>query len=167
MKTLHTELQNTELQPRKFVVFTIAGYRLALPIEHVVRVINYSAQINPELNKLGLLQIGSHTIRLVNFSQQVPLPENFSENLTENLAGNLQLSRTPPFLMIARDLQGAICGIPLDQPPDLIEIPIEKIQLLPQSDRHPAALQTASHVAIISQDKDVTTTIFLLKGIDG
>ena len=161
MKTLQTELQGAESQPSKFVVFAIAEYRLALPLEQIVRVINYPAQVNPELHKLGLLQIGSHTIRLVNFSQNLPLPRNLSENLSESL----QLSKTPPFLVIARNLQGAIYGIPVEQQPDLIEIPIEKMQLLPQSDRHPAALQAASHVAVISQDQDVTT-IFLLKDID-
>jgi chemotaxis signal transduction protein len=153
MKTLHPQLENTESQPGKFIVFTIADYRLALPLEYVVRVINYPDKVNPEMNKLGLIQIGSRTIRLVNFAQDLPSQENLQQP-------NLQ-----PFLVIARDSQGELCGIPVDQPPDLIEIPIEKMQVLPQSDRHPAALQAASHMTVISQEKD-TTTIFLLKGID-
>jgi chemotaxis signal transduction protein len=165
MKTLQTELQSSESQPRKFVTFTIAEYRLALPLERIVRVINYPVRISPEMSKLGLLQIGSHTIRLVNFSQDTPLRENLPGNLPGNLPENLQLSKTPPFLVIARDSQGAICGIPVDQPPDLIEIPTERMQLLPQSNRHPAAIQAASHIAVISQDKD-TTPIFLLRDID-
>jgi chemotaxis signal transduction protein len=158
MKTSRTELPSAESQPIKFIVFAIAEYHLALPFEYIVQVINYPAQVNPEINKLGLIHLGSHTIRLVNFSQQFPLPESLPESS--------QLSRTPLFLVIARDLQGAICGIPVDQPPDLIEIPAERMQLLPQSDRYPMAIQAASHVAIVSQGKDVTT-IFLLKGIDG
>jgi purine-binding chemotaxis protein CheW len=56
-------------------------------------------------------------------------------------------------------MQGEICAIPVSEPPNLIELPLGMMQLLPQS--HSGLLRIASHAAAVTQD-ELTATLFLL-----
>jgi purine-binding chemotaxis protein CheW len=99
---------------------------------------------------MGILQLGRHTIRVVDLQERL-----HSGNSGEK-------PRNSPFLVISRTPGGELCGIPVEEPPNLVELPLETIQTLPKADRYSKpALNLVSHVAVLSQEK-VTTTIFLL-----
>lgn len=127
----------------KFIVLKIADYLLALPISDVLKVVNCSAVADRGLRTLGVVQLGHHMIRILDLH----LPE---------------LPDNQPFLVITRNLKGELWGIAVDEPPNLLELPLEMMRSLPSSDRQgKGILEMVSHAASISQG-EVTTTIFLL-----
>ncbi len=134
----------------KFIVFKIADYLLALPISDVLKVVNCSPATSSRLRTMGVIQLGRHMIRVVDLHQQLS-------------SGNLsQLPGDQPFLVIIRTPEAELCGIPVEEPPNLVEIPSEVMQSLPKSDRYgKPTLDLVSHAAVLSQG-EVTTTIFLL-----
>ena len=134
---------------KRFIVFKVLEYYWALPIDSVLRVVNCSLDINRELIRMGVIQVGRHVIRALDLHQRLsfgPLPQN---------------SRKPPFLIITRSAEGELCGIPVDDPPDLMDIPKEMLQSLPSSDAQFGLLEIASGV-LLSPEEQNPKTIFLL-----
>jgi chemotaxis signal transduction protein len=132
----------------KLIIFAIANYHLALPIDQVLRVINYPADTSESLEKIGLIQCGRHTIRVVDLYQQFQL---------ETTRSALPL----PFLMLIRGLNQELCGVPVSAPPDVIEIPVEALQQLEWTSTTSPLLKSVSHTAVVKQ-ADETLSILLL-----
>lgn len=134
----------------KFIVFKIADYHLALPLNQVIKVINFSSSLSTGLNTMGVIQLGRHMIRVLDLYEQLS-------------AGSSELlPSTPPFLLITRTAEGQLCGIGVEEPPNLVELPLDLMRSLPKSDySHKPALNWVSHAAVIDQE-NVTMTIFLL-----
>lgn len=131
----------------KFIVFKSGDYFLALPINEVLKVVNYAAVENRELRTMGVVQLGKHTIKLLDWHR------------SQLSSGDLADSQ--PFLVITRGVHGELCGIPVNEPPNLMELPLELMRNLPTSNSQSGVLEWVSHAAVLSQD-GVTTTIFLL-----
>ncbi|MDP8963213.1 MAG: chemotaxis protein CheW [Cyanobacteriota bacterium] len=139
-----------ESEVGKFIVFKIADYLMALPISEVLKVVNCSSITSRELRTMGVIQLGRQMIRILDWHEELT-----SGNLAQSLDNY-------PFLVITQGREGELCGISVDEPPNLLELPLEMLRTLPNSERHTnRALTMASHVAVISQEK-VTTTIFML-----
>lgn len=66
-----------------------------------------------------------------------------------------------PFLIIAQLQQGQLCAIPLESPPNLVELSRDSIQALPESCTYNDLLKAVSYGAVIS-DQENTFTIFIL-----
>lgn len=132
----------------KFIVFKIADYFFALPISIVLKAINYPQLNNKDLNTTGLVQIGSHTLALLDLHQ---------------LLGDRtpHLDRNTPFLLIVQVVEGELCAIPVDEPPNLVELPNDSIRALPRSYDRNNLLDLVSYGAILSEEGK-TFTIFLL-----
>ncbi len=134
----------------KFIVFKIADYHLALPMRDVIKVVNCSPMVSNGLQKMGVIQLGHHMIRVVDLHEQL------------SSGGSDDLPNDPPFLVIIRGSGGELCGIPVEKPPNLVELPLEMMRSFPKSDQYDKpALNLVSHAAVVSQE-NVTTTIFLL-----
>lgn len=140
---------NNKAESGKFIVFTIAEYFLALPIFSVLKVVNYPLQGNDNLRAAGLVQIGQHTLVLLDLHQK--LATSYAPPLTRN----------SPFLVVTQVVQGELCAIPVDEPPNLVELPKDTIQTLPKSYHQNGLLDLVSHVAVFSHEEE-TFTIFLL-----
>jgi chemotaxis signal transduction protein len=140
-------------QVSKFIVFKVADYLLSLPLSHVLKVINYSsvaAQAGiPLLRTMGIVQLGKHTIRVLNLHQHL------------SLDGLPQIPLKQPFLLIAQIAKEELCGIWLEEPPNLLELDNETLRIIPKSKRQSGNLEIISHAAVLSEN-NVTTTIFLL-----
>ena len=135
----------------KFIVFKITDYLLALPISDVLKVVNCPSVANKGLTTMGVVQLGQHMIKVLDLH----LPQLGAGDLTE-------LTGHQSFLVITRDRQGELCGILVDEPPNLLELPLEMMRSLPTSNHHSQPLfEMVSHVAVVSQG-EVKTTIFLL-----
>ena len=149
-----------ESNAAKFIVFKIADYLLALPIGDVLKVVKCSSVASRGLRTMGLVEIGRHTIRVLDLHLHLSVE---TRNFASLQIGDLpQGNANQPFLVITRDQEGELCGISVDEPPDLLELPHQMMRSLPKSDRHgKGVLEMVSHAAVVSQ-KDVTTTIFLL-----
>jgi chemotaxis signal transduction protein len=141
------EFMQDRSKAEKFITFNVADYCLALPIAEVLQVVKFPASEHPELSRMGLVQLGRHTIRMLDLHQQLRLDPRQSSPL--------------PFLLITHSPVRELSAIPVGEPPSLIEFPLESMQPLPQSNQQSGMLAIASHVAVISQE-GVTKTIFLV-----
>jgi purine-binding chemotaxis protein CheW len=141
----------------KFIVFKIADYLLALPIGDVLKVVNCSAATNRGLRTMGFVQLGRYMVRVLDLREQLGARQYLAP-----IDGLPSLPNDQRFLVITRGREGELCGISVDAPPNLVDLPLEMIQSLPQSDRHgKGALAIVSHAAVVTHE-EVTTTIFLL-----
>ncbi len=149
-----------EIKAGKFIVFKIADYLLALPISDVLKVLNCSSQVNMELRTMGVVQLGRHLIRVLDLHQHFSYQR---QNLPSLQVSDLpQKSANKTFLVITQDQEGELCGISVDEPPEIVEIPHHMVRSLPKSDRYSKdVLNIVSHAAILSHE-DVSKTIFIL-----
>lgn len=142
-------MRNESTVVDKFIVFKIADCLLGLPMSDVLKVVACPPVDNGGMKAMGLVQLGRHTIRVLDLHQQLN-----SHELSPS-------SKNKPFLVISRSLQGELVGISVDEPPNLMELPRASLRSIPASERHSGGLELVSHAAVISQ-KEVTTTILLL-----
>jgi chemotaxis signal transduction protein len=144
------KVMHDESKVGKFIVFKIKDYFLALPIGDVLKVVNCPPISSSGLRPMGVVQLGRHMIRVLN------LPEQLSGG------GLSELPNNQSFLVITRDQDAELWGIVVNEPPNLLELPLEMMQSLPKSNRHSKLLlDIVSHAAVVSQD-EVKTTVFLL-----
>jgi chemotaxis signal transduction protein len=145
----------------KFIVFKIACYRMALLINDVLKVVNCSSIPSKEILTLGLVHIGSQTIRVLDLNHYLNAE---SKNLISlQKTGNLsQQNTTEGFLLIVSNINRQLCAILVDQLPDLVDLPCEMMRSLPKSNRQAKTLlDLISHAAVIPCE-GVPNTIFLL-----
>lgn len=140
---------NKENQLLKVIVFNISDYQLALPLATVLKVMNCPPVISSISKSLGLIYIGQAAVKLINFHPKLD-PGKSKQPETEGR-----------FLIILQPRAGELWGIPVDNPPNLVELPLTAFRVLPESHRQASLLGLASHVAIVSQE-EMTSTIFLV-----
>ena len=152
----------------KFIVFKIADYFLALPIQDVLKVVNCPSEFRGDLRTMGLAKMGRHMIRVLDWHEDLArLGSAQSPQINPNapqLAPTDGLPESPikqTFLVITRDYQGELCGIAVDEPPNLVELPLEIMQALPQSNHQSSVFKMISHAAVLSSGT-LSTTIFIL-----
>lgn len=137
----------------RLVVFSIAGYRLGLPLDQILRVVNCPDELRSHSSEsLELLPLGQHMISVVNLRSQLSLAQGQAQPrviLTES-----------DFLVVAK-VGEELCAIRVDTPPDLIEIDAATIRQLPDPYRQGHPLSIASQVVVLPQGK-ATLAIFLL-----
>ncbi len=130
----------------KFIAFTVADYCLALPIAEVLQVVNCPLSPNRKLSQIGLIQMGRHTIRLLDLPQQLGVDNPH---------------QSPPFLLVTHSPSRTLSAIPVSEPPSLIEFPLAIRQSLPPSEQPFGVRAIASHAVILAGGA-APTTIFLL-----
>jgi chemotaxis signal transduction protein len=133
----------------KFIVFRIGDCLMALPIADVLKVINCPVGDNNGLRSMGLVQLGRHTIRVFDWHEE--LNSNSLSNLTNRKS----------FLLIARTSYGELCAIVVDEPPNLVELPLDLMRSIPQSESRSSVFKLVSYAAVVSHN-EIATTIFLL-----
>lgn len=132
----------------KFITFKIADYWFALPMEVILKVVNCPSLDQGGIVPLGLVQLGPHTIQLL------------------DLHGVFGLGNTPPptqlpFLLVLRGAQKRLWGITLASPPDLIELPLTTFHSVSVDRRFVPKKQWISHIAILSE-QEISRTLLLL-----
>jgi purine-binding chemotaxis protein CheW len=133
----------------QFVLFAIADYRFALPIQKIFQVVYCPPPFNNELNQMGLVQLGDQVLQMVDLHQRL----NFRDGLT--------LADSPTFFVITYDLRGDLYGIPVYETPDLIEISPEMLRSLPYSEHQPDVLKIASQLALVPWQGGTKTVLLL------
>lgn len=141
---------HNESKVGKFIVFKIMDYLLALPIEDVLKVVNCSLEAGSRLRTMGVIQLGRHMIRVLDLHQSL------------SVGGLSELPANLPFLVITKSYSGELCGIPVDEPPNLVELPLEMMRSLSTSQRQGnRLLEMVSHAAVLTQEGMATTIFFL------
>ncbi|MGF1524075.1 MAG: chemotaxis protein CheW [Leptolyngbyaceae cyanobacterium] len=143
---------NQDSDTQKYIAFPVADRSLALPLRSVLRVLRHEANNHDhELDTLGLLQIGRHTIRVLNLHQW--LTPAFSP----------QNAAPAPFLIVARSAEWEPFGIWADGLPDLVELPPDVLRSLPSSAGAASSfLELISYTAVVPQSGGGNQTLFLL-----
>ncbi|HTL89228.1 MAG TPA: chemotaxis protein CheW [Leptolyngbya sp.] len=135
----------------RLVVFSIAGYRLGLPLGSILRVVNCPDELRSQSSEcLELLQLGQHTISVLNLRSR----------LGQGQTQPRTISTESDFLVVAK-VGEQLCAIRVDAPPDMIEVEETAIRQLPDAYRQGHPLSIASQVAVLPQGK-ATLAIFLL-----
>lgn len=133
----------------KLVVFAMGGLHLALRIESVYKVVNYTPVYSSGLNYVGVTHLGDQEVTVVDLHQRFFKASPISKSDPDN------------YLVIVKNTTGELYGIPVTNTPLLIEVPLSMIRVLPESYRRADTLEVASHVAVIPQE-ETPLTVFLL-----
>jgi chemotaxis signal transduction protein len=140
---------STQKEMVRLIVFAIAGYRLGLPLDQILRVVNCPDELKAQTPEvLELLPLGQQTLSVLNLRSQLSL--NQAQNTFES-----------DFLVVAK-VGTELCAIRVDAPPDLIEVEAATIRQLPAPYRQGHPLSIASQVVVLPQGK-ATLAIFLLE----
>lgn len=142
----------------RVIVFAIADYLFALPAGAVLKVINCPPISSTVESGIGMADLGAQTITILDLRQKI-----FPQPLEGQVHQDCSLVPTfQRFLLVTQTRTGEICGIPVDKPPTLIDIPLETVRPVPWSYRQ-VALSFASHMAVLPGGKpEETIKVFLL-----
>lgn len=152
MSQVISRSQTKVQQSIRLVVFSIAGYRLGLPLDNILRVVNAPEEMRSS-EALELLPFGEHTLSVLNLRSHLTLAQEQSEAVR---------TRWQEEFLVVTKVGAELCAIRVDSPPDLIEIESAAIRQLPAPYRQGHPLSIASHVVVLPQGK-ATLAIFLLE----
>nr|WP_157867603.1 chemotaxis protein CheW [Gloeothece citriformis] len=133
----------------KLLIFTVGKLNLALPIERVKKVVNYTPIHGSGLSFVGVAHVGEQEITVIDLHQRL-----FHESEAIQ-------SGTKGYLIMAKNNQGELFGIWVGKTPTLIDVSLNQIRELPASYRRSDTLQIASHVTVI-QEKEQSLTVFII-----
>ena len=144
-------------QSIKVITFPIANYLFALPMSTILKVSHCPSLSSENLSDIGLVNLENRTIALLNLHQKL--------DSARQVGGTKKIKRrakiSGQFLILTQSRQGQLCGIPIDKLPDMIDLPLETIEALPESYRQTNLLGIANYVAVLpSEEKKIA--IFLL-----
>jgi chemotaxis signal transduction protein len=150
---------NDDRETIRTIVFSLADledtamgkYLFALPVEAVSRAIVYPANQPILKDGIGMINIGSQTVTIVDLRQKFVTTDSTSDS-----------SR---FLILFHTQPGELCGLPVKDAPILLDIPLTTIRPLPLSYRQVNQLTFASHVAIVPQGDNLEPLQILLIGM--
>ncbi|MCU0536709.1 MAG: chemotaxis protein CheW [Hydrococcus sp. Prado102] len=153
---LTKRLSGTTTEPSilRGIVFTLddgtdpenANYLLAFPVESVLKIIPYPPAIREVEYGIGIADWGEQTVTVVDLRQKfLPNDKRSSESFSPD--------HSYRFLILLQTRTGELCGIPVEQSPTLIDIPVATIRPVPLSYRHIAGLSFASHMAVLPQSE--------------
>ncbi len=129
-------------QTLQVLVFKLEDSLLAVPAAIVVKVMNLPT--DRQTNSLGLVYIGQVAIRIL------PLRSH-----------DLTAAGPEPFLIVLQIRPGELHGIGVDQPPDLLDLPLAALQPLPPAQATSDLLKMTSHVARITEGEVISTVLLL------
>ncbi|MCU0552926.1 MAG: chemotaxis protein CheW [Leptolyngbya sp. Prado105] len=141
-------------QMMRLLVFSIAGYRLGLPLDSILRVVNLPEELTFNSSEtLELLPLGEYTITVLNLRSRLSVTQGQSQPVK---------ARSQEEFLVVIKIGTELYAIRVDLPPDLIEIDPAAIRQLPAPYRQGHPLSIASHVVVLPQGK-ATLAIFLLE----
>ncbi|MEL6334949.1 MAG: chemotaxis protein CheW [Cyanobacteria bacterium J06626_26] len=130
----------------KIITFKIADHWFALPMATVLKIVNCPPVDQGGIVNLGMVQLGSHTIHLLDLYS------------TFGLGADPSALTQTPFLLVLRGSQKKLWGIVLEAPPDLIDLPNTLFKSVSTDKRFTPKKQWISHIAVISK-QDISRTL--------
>lgn len=133
----------------KLVIFSVGQLNVALAIDSVKKVINYTPVFSSGLTHLGMAHVDDGEITVIDLHKRL---YRVSQPLESGVRG---------YLIVAKNSSGEVFGILVSQTPTLLDVPMSQIRALPPSYRQSDTLEIASHVTIIPQAEE-KMTVFVL-----
>lgn len=131
----------------KLIVFEMGSLNLALPIDSVYKVLNYTPIYGSGINQVGVTHVGEFEVTVVDLYQR------FFKSISTKETGG--------YLVLVQNTTGELYGIPVAETPVLMEVSLSQVRVLPESYRRADTLDVASHVAVIPQET-APLTVFVL-----
>lgn len=133
----------------KVIMFEMGDVKLALPIQSVAKVMPQTVVYGSGLHGVGIAHLGDREVSVVDLHKRL-----FKSTSINNASNN-------SYLMIVKNRQSELYGIPVGSIPTLMEIALSCIRVLPDSYRNADIFGFATHVAVIPA-METPMTIFLL-----
>ena len=133
--------------PEQFRVisFGIGSYTFALPMGAITKVIHCPPLQTPGLGKTGLIHLEQDIIRILDLHTLIDAgAKRQGKPLSDR-----DISPEPLFLVVARRTNGDLCGVPVDTPPDLLEMTRSQVQPLPTAHNPDDVLAIARFIAVL------------------
>lgn len=137
----HSHSQSA-VKSKKIIVFSMGNINLGLPSDVVYKVTNQIPVYGTGFNGVGIAHFGDRQITIVELHRRF-------------------FTTKGKYLIVAENKVGELYGIPVAAVPTLMDVPLSRIQVLPDSYRHADLLAIATHVCHIPQ-AETSLTIFLL-----
>lgn len=132
----------------QYIVFKLADYRLALPSQEILKIVETPSSERGGLLKMGLVQLGKHSVQVVNLSRLFGLTESEADS------GN-------PFLIVFKTEAQELWCIAVPEPPDLMDVPNYALKPVPSQKRLTRSLRWVSHVVTYDLSGDRYTLLIL------
>ena len=123
----------------KYVTFQVASYWYVIPVTEILKIVNCPPPSQGGMVGLGLVQLGPHTIQLVDLNQI------FEHELTNTV------SITPSFLIVLHQQENTLWGIALDTPPDLIELSSNDLKPVSLAEHSAPQSPWITHVGVVNK----------------
>ncbi|MEM9246135.1 MAG: chemotaxis protein CheW, partial [Cyanobacteria bacterium P01_F01_bin.153] len=123
----------------RIIAFSIGGYTLALPMTAIAKVIHCPPLNTPGLGQTGLIHLDQQIIRVLNLHI---LAESSIDTSSHS-------DSEPRFLVVTRQSNGNLCGIPVDAPPDLLEVSRSQVHTIPNIPNQNPILSLAQFAAVV------------------
>jgi purine-binding chemotaxis protein CheW len=133
----------------KLLLFSLGSLNLALPINSVKKVVNYTPIHGSGLSAFGVANIDNQELTVIDLHKKL-----FQVSQT-------QISGQKGYLIVVVNSLGEYFGIWVQETPTLEDINLSQLRVLPESYRRSDTLYIASHVMVISQENN-PKTVFLL-----
>jgi chemotaxis signal transduction protein len=149
LQQLTTENRGTTTALLKFLLFQVGQLNLALSVDFVQKVINYTPVFGSGLSPIGIAHIGEQEITVIDLHKRL---FRTSQKIVSERKG---------YLILSFAQTGETLALWTAQAPTLIDVPLSQIRTLPESYRRADTLDAASHVILIP-DGEETMTVFVL-----
>jgi purine-binding chemotaxis protein CheW len=144
-----TQSKTAQPEPSlELVVFNVGNLKLALRIELVHKVVSHNSFHGSGLNSIGIAHVDNFEVTVIDLHQRLFKISPVAGTVTR--------------LVVIQTSNGELYGIPIADTPTLLEVPLSRIRVLPESYRRSDTLDIASHVAVVPQPDSTTLTIFLV-----
>ena len=135
----------------QYITFKLADYLLALPSQKILKIVATPPPEQGGLVGIGLVQLGQHSIQILDLSKLLDLKEPSKEAASQN----------PPFLVVFQDNAEDLWGIALPEPPDLMNVPDYALKPVPSEKRLARMLRWVSHLVTYDLNSDRHTLLLL------
>lgn len=130
----------------KFLLFQVGQLHLALSVDRVQKIINYTPIFGSGLGAVGVAHIGEQEITVID------LHRRFFRTSQKIEKG---------YLILSKAKMGETFALWVAQTPTLVDVALSQIRTLPESYRRADTLDAASHVMLLPHQEG-TMTVFVL-----
>ena len=140
----------------KAIIITIAGHLLAIPVSTVFKIIRSSLYKSSNLGTNKLVHLEEQTLPIIDLRNFLSKIEP-SNNLQHHAPAS---SDREEFLVLAKSNRGNLSALVVDEPPTLMDLPLQNTYLLPPNEQRNIN-NIASHIAVVPFGQS-NITIYLL-----
>ncbi len=143
----------------KVIILPIANYLFAVPMNTVLQVRRCPPELRHSPVDAELIHLENRPVLVLNLQARLASSPP-SPQLTGTTSKN-KVTTSDPFLVLTQSRAGELCGLRVDRLPDMLDIPANTVQTLPEAYRQNNLQGLAKYVAILPRE-DKRLVVYLL-----